>query len=131
MKNDDRPPFLLAQAELLTAREKWDEAEARLEELTALDPLNGTALMMLGQACLKQKKNARASFAFEAAYALPDFSYPAGLALANLASQARDYKKAEGYLETALKEQPTQEVRDYLAQIRILARDRAPSPPAP
>ena len=116
---------LQARADLRLAERRWPEARRELDALLALAPLDGRALLALGRAHLGEQDLPRASFAFEAAYRIPDSAYQASLELANLELKQRRFAKAAAYLEHALSLQRSDAVEQYLARVRSLV------PPAP
>lgn len=115
-----RLEFLQAEADLRIAQQRWAEARKALDELLALAPLNGRALLGLGTTYVAEEDFARAGFAFEAAYRVEATRYRASLELANLELKNRRYDRSVEYLEQALRLQKTDEVEDYLARIKAL-----------
>lgn len=112
--------YLQTKADLHSAGKQWPEARAAIDSLLKLAPLNGRALLTLGRAYAAEEDLARAVFAFEAAYRVPDSTYRASLELANLQLKNRDYAASVKYLEKALSIQKSDAVEDYLARIKTL-----------
>jgi tetratricopeptide (TPR) repeat protein len=117
----NRIEYLQTQADLFAARKNWAQARAELDRLLALAPLNGRALLSLGQARLAEDDYARARFAFEAALQDNAATYRASLALANIAVHEKHYEEAVQHLEKALGIEKSPVVQDYLARVRPLA----------
>jgi tetratricopeptide (TPR) repeat protein len=113
--------LLQTRTDLLAAEKKWPEARNEAESLLKIAPLNGRALLSLGRAYAAEDDLPRASFAFEAALAVPSTAYMASLELANIELKNRHYSKSIEYLEKALKIEKTDAVEDFLARVRSLA----------
>jgi tetratricopeptide (TPR) repeat protein len=112
--------FLQTRADLHFARSQWADARREIESLLKIAPLNGRALLTLGRTYASEEDMARAVFAYEAAYQVPDTTYRASLELANLQLKNRDYAGSVKYLEKALSIRRTDAVEDYLARIKTL-----------
>jgi tetratricopeptide (TPR) repeat protein len=117
---ESRPFWLEARIDLLTAQQRWPEARREVDELLKVDPFNGKALLRLGQIYKLQGDLPRATFAFEQAYRLSNFTYAAALELSNLSLQARDFRKSIEYIEKALSIQKTSALQDYLVKLQSL-----------
>ncbi|HWA27664.1 MAG TPA: tetratricopeptide repeat protein [Lacunisphaera sp.] len=117
---EGRSGFMLARADLLLAENKWPEARGALEDLLKVEPLNGKALISLGKVYVAEDNLARAQFAFEAAYQVPDSLYRACIELATLELRNKHYAKTVEYLEKALTLERTSAVEDFLARVRPL-----------
>jgi tetratricopeptide (TPR) repeat protein len=115
-----RLALLQTKADLAIARKRWGEARKEVEALLAIAPLNGRALLTLGRTHLEEENLPRATFAFEAAYRIPETAYRASLELANIELKNRRYAKSVEYLEHALTLQKSDAVEDYLARIKTL-----------
>jgi tetratricopeptide (TPR) repeat protein len=131
----DLPPesrriWLETKIGLLVAEEQWPEAKTDIAELLRLDPLNGKALLRLGQIYRIQGDLPRAEFAFEQASRIPDFTYPACLELSNLSLQSRNYDKSIEYIEKALSLQSSSALQDYLIKLKTLVPDHENNPPS-
>ena len=120
---------LQTRADLLAARKQWSEARKVLNELLQLSPLNGRALLSLGSGYAAEEDFLHATFAFEAAYRIPDACYRASLELANLELKGRHYDKCVEYLQKALSLEKTDAVEDDLARIKTLAAGSKPPNP--
>ncbi len=118
---EGRLATLQTKADLMIARGEWVEARAELEQVLAISPMNGRALLSVGRTYAAEENWARAVLAFEAAYRAPESTYRASLELANLELKNRRYDRAVEYLEKALSLQKTDGVQDYLARVKTLA----------
>ncbi len=118
---EGRLATLQTKADLMIARGEWVEARAELEQVLAISPMNGRALLSVGRTYAAEEDWARAMLAFEAAYRAPESTYRASLELANIELKNRRYDRAVEYLEKALSLQKTDGVQDYLARVKTLA----------
>lgn len=116
----NRIEYLQTRVDLLAAKKSWAEARAEIDRLLALAPLNGRALLSLGQARLAEDDYARARFAFEAALQDNSATYRASLSLANIAVHEKHYDEAVQHLEKALGIEKSPALQDYLARVRPL-----------
>ena len=117
---EGRVKYLQARADLMGAQKKGPEARQELEELLKLEPLNGKALLSLGQSYATEGDFSRATFAFEAASQVPDSTYRACLELAVIELKNRHYEMTVQYLEKALAIEKTTAVQDFLARVKPL-----------
>ena len=123
-----RTTWLETKVEMLAARQQWPEARKLLGELLKQDPLNGKALLRLGQVYRSQGDVPRATFAFEQAYRLPGVAYSACLELSNLSLQSRNYDKSIEYIEKALTLQKSGALQDYLIKLKTLVPEHENNP---
>jgi tetratricopeptide (TPR) repeat protein len=111
----------LVRADLLAARKQWPAARAEFEQVLAVEPLNGRALLGVGRTHLGEEHPERAQLAFESAFQVQESTYRAALELASLAVRFRRYPDAVNYLERALAIEKTDAVQDLLRRVRPLA----------
>src|SRR6202142_326147 len=111
---------LQARSELFAARKQWPEARRELQELLKDAPLDGKALLSLGDIYVTEGDFIHASFAFEAAYQLPETTYQASIELANIELRNRHFAKCVEYLQAALNIERTEELQDYLNRVKAL-----------
>ncbi len=118
----DRKKLLKLEARVAVAEGAGDEAAAVLEEIVALDPLDGEALLLLGQHYARIEQNEKALFYFERAQSLEGFEADARVRHAQLlVSQAR-YGEAVPLLKRAQEIKPREDVARYLEQVERAAR---------
>jgi tetratricopeptide (TPR) repeat protein len=115
-----------AEAELATARSEWEEAEAAYRGILQTEPLNGYALLGLGQTLNSAGDRARAQFAFESALQVEISKRHACLELANLALHQRDIAEALQYLHQADKIESSPAIRSQIARLSSLAGTSTP-----
>jgi tetratricopeptide (TPR) repeat protein len=109
-----------ARVELEIARKNWPVAKEELELIIKEAPSNGNAWIGLGRVYLADTEQAKAAEAFEHAYKLPESSYRASLALANIEFKNRRYVQCLGYLEHALGIQKSTTVENFRDQVKNL-----------
>jgi tetratricopeptide (TPR) repeat protein len=120
----DRTRLLKVEARLAMAEGGSAEAVGVLEEIVALDPLDGDALIMLGQHYAGSDEPDRAIFFLERAQSLEDFEAEARVRHAQvLVSQSR-YQEAVPLLKRAQELEPRDDVARYLEQVERVARSQ-------
>jgi tetratricopeptide (TPR) repeat protein len=119
-----RRDILKMEARMAVAEGAGEEAAGVLEEVVALDPLDGEALLLLGQHYLDAGDPERAVFYFERAESIESYEADARLRHAQvLVAQAR-YGDAVPLLRRAQELEPRDEVARYLEQVERAARTR-------
>jgi tetratricopeptide (TPR) repeat protein len=121
--------LLRARSRLFAARKQWPEAREEVEKLLKDEPLDGRALLSLGDIYLAQGDLIHAGFAFEAAGKIPETTYQASIELANIELRNRHFSKCVEYLQAALNIERTEELQDYLNRVKTLVdkQERAPN----
>jgi Flp pilus assembly protein TadD len=106
------------------AEGKGEEAVTILEEVVALDPLDGDALILLGQHYSRTGDPERAILYYERAEGVEGTEAVARVRHAEvLVAQAR-YDDAVPLLKRAQEIQPREDVGRYLEQVERIARSR-------
>jgi tetratricopeptide (TPR) repeat protein len=95
-----------------------------LEEIVKLDPLDGEALMLLGQHYAQNKESDRAIFYYERAAGIDAFEAKANIRHAQVLVGMGRYGEAVPLLRRAQELKPQEEVARYLEQVERLAKDR-------
>ncbi len=109
----------------LAMAEGAGEEEARvLEQIVALDPLDGDALIQLGQHSQRTNNLERAAFYYERAANIPEYEASAKQAHAHLLIGERKYREALPLLKRAQALAPRDSVAQYIEQIERLAGGR-------
>jgi tetratricopeptide (TPR) repeat protein len=111
---------LEAQLALLDGRK--DEAASILEEVISRDPLNGSALLSLGDYYKESGDIERAVMQYERATKVDTVKIRALLALGRLHVGQRDYRAALVHLREANQIEPRGYVADYIAQLERAVR---------
>jgi tetratricopeptide (TPR) repeat protein len=118
----DTKKLLKIEARIAVASGGGPGAVATLEQIVALDPLDGEALLLLAQHYTRANDPSRAIFYYERAEGIDAFEADARLRHAQiLVSQAR-YQDAVPLLKRAQELKPRDDVSRYLEQVERLAR---------
>ena len=122
---EDEKKIRLLQAEVLRATGKDQSARKILEEIVRKHPLEGEALLILGQLAWKQKDYAEASLRFERAAKDSEHEVRALIEHARMMVSKNQYEKASSLLERAQSIDPQPRVAKYLKSINnLLASSR-------
>jgi len=113
---------LKLRSRIAVAEGAADEQIRVLEEIVRMDPLDGEALMLLGEAHARQKKIDDAIFAYERAIGLPKYEVKARTELARLHVRERHYDKAIPLLEGAQQIEPREEVAEFIEELKAASR---------
>jgi tetratricopeptide (TPR) repeat protein len=121
----DRRKLLKLEARLSMADGAASAETARvLEEIVALDPLDGEALLLLGQHCARQQQPDRAIFWYERAESLESFEAQAKIRHAQVLVGLGRYGDAVPLLRRAQEIRPSDDIARYLEQVERIAKAR-------
>lgn len=112
------------EAQLALADGEPDAAAATLEEIIRRDPLNGSALVSLGDYYRDNGEWEQAVLQYERALEVESVRIRALHALARLHVARKQFKEALRYLEEAQRVEPREYVADYIGQLRQVVRSR-------
>ena len=101
-----------------------DETAKVLEEIVELDPLDGEALMLLGQHYTQRQEPDRAIFYYERAASLEAFEVNAKIRQAQVLVGLSRFADAVPLLRRAQELKPRDDVARYLEQVERLAKSR-------
>lgn len=122
----DRARLLRIEARLAVARgDDSDAYRAILEEIVRLDPLDGDALIRLGQRAARNGQIEQAVLYFERAAALEKFEAEARLRHAQALVRNGRFQEAVPLLKRSQELRPRDDVVRYLEQVERLARTQA------
>ncbi len=124
LAESDRKRVLKLQARIAVAEGSTGDAVRVLEEVVALDPLDGEALLLLGQHYAKNGESDKAVFYFERAAGLEPFEADAKVRQAQILVAQAKYAEAIPLLRRAQEVKPRDDVGRYLEQIERAARSR-------
>ena len=99
------------------------ETAAVLEEIVELDPLDGEALMLLGQLYTRSEPD-RAMFFYERAASLEAFEVRARTSHAQILVSMERYADAIPLLRRAQELEPREEIARYLEQVERIAKSK-------
>lgn len=116
--------MLRLRARIALAEGAGAEEAAVLEEILALDPLDGDALILLGQHALREGDAERAIFYFERAEGIAAFESEALVRHAQALVGQGKYNAALPLLRRSLQLDPKANIQEYTAQIERVALGR-------
>ena len=119
---DDKRRLLKLQARIAVSEGSSEEAAKVLEEVVAADPLDGDALLLLGQHAAKAGDTERAKLYYERAAGLDAFEGQAKTRLGQLLAGQGKYAEAIPLLRRAQEIKPREEIARFLEQVERLAR---------
>jgi tetratricopeptide (TPR) repeat protein len=119
-----RKELLRMRARLAVASGASDEEARLLEQMVALDPLDGEALILLGQHLSRSGDTEKAIFYYERAASLELFEADAKVRHAQLLVKNGKYEEALPLLRRAQQIKPRDNIQDYLEQVERVAKGR-------
>ncbi len=125
LEGPDRAKLLKLEARLTMADGTSTAETARvLEEIVALDPLDGEALMLLGQHFSRQNEPDRAIFYYERAASIDAFEVNARIRHAQVLVSMGRYADAVPLIRRAQEVKPREDIARYLEQVERIAKTR-------
>lgn len=121
---EERRKLLKVRARIAVAEGRDGDAAAALEEVVTLDPLDGEALLLLGQHHAKAGRPEKAVFFFERAASLDGFEAEAKTRQAQVLVGQSRYAEALPLLKRAQEIKPREDVGRFLEQVERIARTR-------
>lgn len=118
----DRKELLKTEARLAAARGATDDEARILEEVVGLDPLDGDALILLGQYYGRKGDVEQAIFQFERAAGIEAFEADARVRHAQLLVNLGRFSEAVPLLKRAQSIRPRENLQQYLEQIERAAQ---------
>jgi len=122
LDDEDRKRLLKLEARMAVAEGEGSEAAGVLEEIVALDPLDGEALILLGQHYSRLDEPEQAMFYYERAEGLEEYEAEAKIRHAQLLVGMSRYAEAVPLLKRAQELDPRDDVARFLEQIERVAR---------
>jgi tetratricopeptide (TPR) repeat protein len=117
-----RKDMLKLKARLAVAQGKGDQEIQVLEEIVQLDPLDGEALILLGQNSSRTGDTEKAIFYFERAAAIEKYEADAKVRHAQLLVGKGKYAEALPLLRRAQTINPRENIQKYLEQVERVAK---------
>lgn len=120
---EDRKDLLKLRARLAVADGSGDDEEVRvLKEIVELDPLDGEALILLGQHSGRTGDAEQAIFYFERAANIEKYEADAKVRHGQLLVQQGKYNEALPLLRRAQQVNPRDNIQEYLEQVERVAK---------
>ncbi|MGA1056333.1 MAG: tetratricopeptide repeat protein [Phycisphaerales bacterium] len=127
MPEADRKTMLKLEARVAAAKGDGGNAVAVLEEIVSIDPLDGEALILLGQEFRRQKDPIKAAFAFERAAAIERFEAEAKLRHGQLLVAEGQYAEALPLLKRSQALKSNENLQKFIEQVERVARSSSGS----
>jgi len=125
LETELRKDVLKLRARLAVADGAGDDEEVQvLQEIVALDPLDGEALILLGQHSNRIGDMEKAVFYFERAAAIEKYEADASVRHAQVLVQNGKYNEALPLLRRAQQLKPRDNIQEYLEQVERVAKAR-------
>lgn len=124
MDAESRKSFLKVQARIALASEADDQSAELLKEVITLDPMDGDALILLGQYYTRKGDPGTAIFHYERAGNIEKFEADAKIRHAQLLVGQSKYADAIPLLKRAQELKPRESVARYLEQVERFAKSR-------
>jgi tetratricopeptide (TPR) repeat protein len=124
LPTEARKDLLRMRARLAVASGASDEEARLLEQIVALDPLDGEALILLGQHLSRAGDTEKAIFYYERAAGLEPLEADAKVRHAQLLVKNGKYEEALPLLRRAQQIKPRDNIQDYLEQVERVAKGR-------
>jgi tetratricopeptide (TPR) repeat protein len=124
LTTEQRKDMLKLRARLAVASGSGEEEAKVLEEIVEIDPLDGEALLLLGQHCERKGDFEKAVFYYERAAAIEDFEADALVRHGQLLVKKGKYDDAASKLKRAQQIKPRENVQKYLEQVERVAKTR-------
>ena len=122
IQGDEQKRLLKLDARLALAAGAGAEQAKILEDIVRLDPLDGEALILLGQHHAAAGRVEKGIFYFERAAGLPKYEAVAKLRHAQCLVKGAKYQEAVPLLKRAQELNPREDVQRYLEQVERVAR---------
>jgi tetratricopeptide (TPR) repeat protein len=124
LSTEARKDLLKLRARIAVAEGSGEEEAEVLKEIVELDPLDGEALILLGQHASRSGDIEQAIFYYERAASLEQFEADAKVRHAQLLVGQGKYEQALPLLRRAQVVKPRENVQEYLEQVERVARSR-------
>jgi tetratricopeptide (TPR) repeat protein len=124
LETEERKEILKLRARIAMAEGAGEEEARILEEIVTLDPLDGDALILLGQYWSRMGETEKAIFHYERAASLEAFEADAKVRHAQLLVGESRYAEALPLLRRAQALKPRENVQEYLERVERVAQAR-------
>jgi tetratricopeptide (TPR) repeat protein len=124
LTTEQKKDLLKMKARLAVAGGSGDEEAMVLEQIVAIDPMDGEALILLGEHAQRGEDKEKAMFYYDRAAAIPKFEADALVRKAQLLVGTGKYEEALPLLRRAQTIKPRENVGKYLAQVERVAKGR-------
>ena len=127
LKVEQRKTLLRMESRIAVAEGAGEREAAVLKEIIALDPLDGEALIILGQHEVRKENYEQAAFYYERAAGIEKFEADANVRHAQLKVKQQKYDEAVVLLRRAQQIKHRDNIQDFLEQVERAAAKSARS----
>jgi tetratricopeptide (TPR) repeat protein len=124
LTDDERKDMLKMKARMAVARGSGEEEAQILNEIVTLDPMDGEALILLGQYHARKGDAEQAVFLYERAAKIEKYEADAKVRHAQLLVGKGNYAEALPLLRSAQQIKPRENIQAYLEQVERVSRGR-------
>jgi tetratricopeptide (TPR) repeat protein len=124
LSDTDRKNLLKVRVRVAVSEGSGEDEISMLEAIVSLDPLDGEALILLGQNHARAGDYEKAVFYYERAEGLEKYEAEALVRHAQVLVQQRKYNEALPLLRNALRIEQRTDVQDFLEQVERVAKSR-------
>ncbi|MBN1833390.1 MAG: tetratricopeptide repeat protein, partial [Deltaproteobacteria bacterium] len=124
LSNEQKVELLSLEARIALNRGADEKQAELLQEIVQINPLDGEALILLGQHFSQKNNPEKAVFFYERAEAIEAVEAKAKIRHAQVLVQGSNYQEAIPLLESALRIEHRSEVEEYLTQVKAAAKSR-------
>jgi len=121
---DEKKELLRLRARIAVAKGAGEEEARILQEIVTMDPLDGDALILLGQYASRTGDKEKAAFWFEQAAGIEAFEADAKVRHAQMLVGQGRYAEALPMLRRAQTLKPRENIQQYLEQVERVAQSR-------
>ncbi len=124
LSDDERNELLKIEARLAVADGSDEEEVQVLKEIVQLDPMDGEALLLLGQHYAREGNTEKAIFYYERAANIENYEADAKVRHAQLLVRNGKYQEALPLLRSAQQVNHRDNIQEYLEQVERVAKNR-------
>lgn len=122
LSEEERKDMLKLRARIAVAQGASEREVEILKEIVQLDPLDGEALMLLGQYYRNEGDLEQAMLYLERAEQIEGFEADAKVRMAQIRVKQGDFQKAISLLKSAQQIKPRENIQDYLEDVERAAK---------
>ncbi|MFW6336632.1 MAG: tetratricopeptide repeat protein, partial [Phycisphaeraceae bacterium] len=122
LSEEDRKDMLKLRARIAVAQGASEREVEILKEIVQIDPLDGEALMLLGQYYRNEGDLEQAMLYLERAEQIEAFEADAKVRMAQIRVRQGDFQKAISLLKSAQQIKPRENIQDYLEDVERAAK---------
>ena len=122
LSDEERKDLLKLRARIAVSQGAGEREVEILKKIVQLDPLDGEALMLLGQHYRREGDLEQATFYYERAEKIEGHEADAKVRMAQIRVKQGDFQKAISLLKSAQQINPRENIQEYLEQVERAAQ---------